>query len=101
MRGPRLTWLEPGANASWPLAELTLSEGRGRLRLRVPLLRSLFGRWLADFEFDTATVAASNYRGAFSTGVRFARPDGESVIFWTFSPDDVLDAVEDQRTSGD
>jgi hypothetical protein len=101
MRGPRLSWLEPGANATWPLVELTLSEGRGRFRLRVPVLRSLVRRWLPDFEFDTTTVAASLHRGAFTNGVRFVRPDGESVTFWTFSPDDVLDAVEDQRTAGD
>jgi hypothetical protein len=87
-----------GWNASWPLAEVALSDGQGRLRLRVPLLRFLLRPWLPDFEFDAATVEATPHRGVYSSGVRFARPDGRSVVFWTFSPDEVLAAVADQRS---
>src|SRR5690348_4921872 len=79
-----------GGYATWPLVELTLCEGEGRLRVRVPLLRSFFRPWFPDFEFDTATVEAAPQRGARGPGVRFARPDGKSVIFYTFSSDEVL-----------
>jgi hypothetical protein len=50
------------------------------------------------FEFNAETVAASPYRGVFSSGVRCARPDGKSVVFWTFAPDEVLAALAGQRS---
>jgi hypothetical protein len=100
MRGPRLSWLERGANASWPLAELTLSNGNGCVRLRLPILRSLLQRWLPTFDFDPASVAAEPHEGWFSPGVRFVRPDGASVVFWTSTPVEVVAAVPDNASAG-
>jgi hypothetical protein len=92
MRGPRLSRLEPGANATWPLVELRLEGGRGSVRLRVPVLRSVVQRWLPSFEFDTAAVRVEACRGALGRGVRIKCPAQPEVIFWTSRPDDVLAA---------
>ena len=92
MRGPRLSRLERGANATWPLAELRLGDGRGSLRLRVPGLRSLVDRWLPSVEFDPAAVRVEACRGALGRGVRIKLPAEPEVIFWTPHTDEVLAA---------
>jgi hypothetical protein len=93
MRGPRLSWLEPGANASWPLVELRLAEGRGSLRVRVPGIRSLVQRWLPSFDFDPADARVEVHKGWLGRGVRIEAPGRPSVIFWTSRPDDVIAAI--------
>jgi hypothetical protein len=93
MRGPRLSKLEPGANATWPLVELKLEGGRGNLRLRLPGVRTLAQRWLPSFEFDPSAVNVKPHEGRFSRGVRIERPGEPSVIFWTSQPDEVLAAI--------
>ena len=92
MRGPRLSRLEPGANATWPLVELRLENGRGSLRVRVPGVQSLVHRWLPSFEFDPGAVRVEACRGVLGRGVRIKRPAEPEVIFWTSRPDDVLAA---------
>ena len=92
MRGPRLSRLEPGANATWPLVELRLGDGHGSLRVRVPGLRSLVDRWLPSFDFDPAAVRVEACRGALGRGVRIKRPAEPEVIFWTSNTDEVLAA---------
>src|SRR4051794_14032125 len=99
MRGPRLSRLEPGANATWPLVELTLKNGRGIVRLRLPGVRSLVQRWLPSFEFDPGVAKAEPYEGWFSRGVRIECPGEPSVIFWTSKPDDVLAAIAREATA--
>jgi hypothetical protein len=98
MRGPRLSRLEPGANATWPLVELTLENGRGFVRLRLPGLHRLVQRWLPSFEFDPRSVKVEEHDGLFSRGVRIERPGEPSVIFWTSQPKDVLAAIARQST---
>lgn len=93
MRGPRLSRLEPGANATWPLVELRLENGRGSVRVRIPGLRPLVNRWLPSFEFDPAAVRVEACRGVLGRGVRIKRPAEPEVIFWTSRPDDVLAAL--------
>ena len=92
MRGPRLSRLEPGANATWPLVELRLEHGRGCVRVRVPGLRSLVHRGLPSFEFDPAAVRVETCRGVLGRGVRIKRPAEPEVVFWTSRPDEVLAA---------
>src|SRR4029079_7688031 len=92
MRGPRLSRLERGANATWPLAELRLGDGRGSLRLRVPGLRSLVDRWLPSVEVDPAPARAEACRGGRGRGVRIKLPAEPEVIFWTSHTDEVLAA---------
>lgn len=93
MRGPRLSRLEPGANATWPLVELKLENGQGSVRLRLPGFRTLVQRWLPSFDFDPGSASVEAFEGRFSRGVRIERPGGASVIFWTSQPDDVLAAI--------
>ncbi len=93
MRGPRLSTLEPGANATWPLVELKLEGGQGFVRLRAPGLRRLVQRWLPSFEFDPASATVELHEGWFSRGVRIQRPGEPCVIFWTREPDEVLVAI--------
>jgi hypothetical protein len=92
MRGPRLSRLERGANATWPLVELRIEDGHGSLRVRVPGLRSLVHRWLPSFEFAPAAVRVEACRGALGRGVRIKLPAEPEVIFWTPRTDEVLAA---------
>jgi hypothetical protein len=82
------------------MVELRLHDGRGSVRVRIPLIRSLVQRWLPSFDFDTANVRAEMYDGRFSRGVRIDVPDGPSVIFWTSQPDDVLAALAREAEVG-
>ena len=92
MRGPRLSRLERGANATWPLVELRLEDGHGSVRVRVPVVRSVVQRWLPSFDFDPAAVRVEACRGVLGRGVRIKRPAEPEVIFWTTRPDDVVAA---------
>jgi hypothetical protein len=89
MRGPY------GANATWPLARLSLDASEGltvRLRRglpRLPGLEPVRYHW-ADIDH------AEKIRGWLpgSPGVRLVGHNGGTVVFWTWHPDAVLRALE-------
>jgi hypothetical protein len=80
-------WL--AANASWPFVELRLSNGSAHVQLRWAFPRRLAEHACPplDFELSEATVDPMS-----PAGVRITSQD-TGVIFWTFSPSDVLDAL--------
>jgi hypothetical protein len=84
-----------GANATWPFAELILTDTAGSVRLR-RLPRAIFGRWFPELRFDPVAVVVEPHRGAFSEGVEITS-DGRSVIFWSFESEHVLDGLRQRR----
>ena len=71
-------------NVSWPLARLTVD--CDAIRIKAPLLSTV---WVQRPQ----VVAVRRVSGAFLVpGIRFETTDGayDGVIFWSFSPDDVL-----------
>ena len=89
MRGPY------GANATWPLARLTANASEGvAVSLRwglgwLPGLRPVRFRW-------SEVACAEEIRGWMggSPGVRLLGHDGRRVVFWTWHPERVLEALE-------
>ena len=89
-------WL--GSNATWPLAELIVTDQRGVLRLRSSLLRRLLGRWFPTIEFDGASAEVD--AAPFGVGIRIQPTVGRSAIFWTTDVDRVLRALADEDDRG-
>ena len=85
MRGPE------GANATWPLARLTIDSDRGvtvALRWRRPRFPGLEPVRYEWNQIDRAEKVRAPI--PFSPGVRFVGRNGASVVFWTWQPDAVL-----------
>jgi len=79
----------PGFNATWPLAGLTFTDEGFTLRLvGVVLIR---GDW-TDLE-SAQRVTGGLLR---SPGVRLSLADGRRVVFWSFQPNAVLEALRAQ-----
>jgi hypothetical protein len=97
MRLPLGSSAEWGANATWPLAELLVSDGLIRVHLRGPILRGVLGKWFRPFQEQLSTVRIEPILGAFGgNGVRLTAQDGRSVVFKCFRRRDrvrLLDAV--------
>jgi hypothetical protein len=83
-------WWWPLHNSTWPSVELRLFNGRARVQLRWAFPRGLVERWFppVEVELSQATVAPVS-----PAGVRISTPDNMGIIFWTFSPNEVLDAL--------
>ena len=50
-------------NASWPLAELQITNGTVRVQLRTQAIRRLLGRWLPSVEIELDGARADPIRG--------------------------------------
>jgi hypothetical protein len=89
----RLRW--QGGNATWPLVELRVRDGRVRVRLRWG--RQLLSRFLPDVEFRVEEVTVDPIHGGLplprNQGVRLTTAEQAGIIFWTFRQQDVIDAL--------
>ena len=81
-------WL--GRNATWPSVEFRLSDGRARVRLRWAFPRRLAERVYPTVEVELREATVDPISPA---GVRISTPDNIGIIFWTFAPSEVLDAL--------
>ena len=94
MRGPH------GANATWPLARLSIDPTRGvtiSLRHRIPQLPGL-----EPVQYDWPGVDHAERIGGWlpaSPGIRPVGRDERSVVFWTWRPDEVLRALSNHGVS--
>jgi hypothetical protein len=84
--GLRMSWF----NATWPFARMTLDDD------------GIVVRVLGFAAFQTAWPALTRAERVIggvlgSAGVRLTRMDGRRVVFWTFRPEPILDAL---RTHG-
>jgi hypothetical protein len=89
-------------NASWPLAELQITEGTVRVQLRAQAMRRLLGRWLPSVEIELDGTRAEPIRGflpgSINRGVRFvsAANDGTELIFWCSQQAALLDSLRER-----
>lgn len=92
-------------NLSWPLAKLVLDSRRIELGPRRPWARALIGvsipRLVAAYmEIRKVERVRGSLTG--SPGVRLYTGKTErAVVFWTFQPDQVLDAFEERAVEVD
>jgi hypothetical protein len=87
-RGSWYRWL--GLNASWPFAELRLSDGRARVRRRWAFPRRLVERLYPPVEVDLREATVDPIS---PSGIRISTRYNIGIIFWTFAPSEVLDAL--------
>jgi hypothetical protein len=87
-RGSSNRWL--GRNVSWPSVELRLSNGLARVQLRWAFPRRLAERVYPPVEVEVSEATVDPISPA---GIRIRTPDKVGIIFWTFSPREVLDAL--------
>lgn len=89
-------------NASWPLAELVIDRRDIVIRLRTPILRRLFARWLPSVAVPVSEVVGAEFiRGPlFATnGLRLISSQ-PSVVFWFRNDRDREAAREALETRG-
>jgi hypothetical protein len=97
MRLPLGRSVEWGANATWPLAQLVVSDGQITVELRGSIQRALLGKWFRPFQAQLSTVRVEPILGVFGgNGVLLTAQDGRRVVFNCFRRRDrvrVLEAV--------
>jgi hypothetical protein len=82
----------PGFNATWPFARLTLSDDG--LTLRLCGLIHTRSDWLG---IANAQRVVGGLMG--SSGVRITLNSGRQLVFWAWSPQAVLDALQSRGVS--
>ena len=90
-RGRRLRW--QGPNATVPLVELRIRDGRVLVRLRWAFLRALFSRFMPEVDVPLNEVRVDPIKATLGGGVRLTTANSAGVIFWTFSQQGVIDAL--------
>lgn len=94
-------------NASWPLAELVLTDDVIHVQVRSVLLRRLFARvWRTSLvipigQLQRATLVRSPIQGPGSFGLRFDSTAGEWVVFWAVrrTIDELVGVLRDRGVS--
>lgn len=75
-------------NATWPFAELLITNGTARVQLRLRAMRRLCDRWLPSIEIELSGARVDPIRGFLpgrnNRGVRLisSADDETEVIFW-------------------
>jgi hypothetical protein len=78
------SFFSPGANATWPLAELIVDDSRGlvTLRMRARWIRPLIQTWEASLDAVEVEAYGSSF---FTRGVLLRTPGKPPAIFWCIS----------------